>query len=152
MPDVFFRRLAALNEAEMQPLIASSIGEGFPFVATLCDEFATFRQRFDGPGGLLLGGYRQAILIAVGGVHADPYLARPDIGRIRHVYVMPALRRAGVGRALVQALLVHARLYFRVVTLRTLTHEADIFYCSLGFSTEPRFDHATHWLSLSVSD
>lgn len=142
------RPVLSLAQHELQPLLASSLEEGYKFVQTLWDEYASGKTRFDSIGAALYGVYADGTLVAVGGVHRDPYLDRPDIGRIRHVYVMPKLRRSGVGRRLMSALIAHSHDYFEILTLRTAMANADAFYVSLGFSREPRFDHATHWLSL----
>jgi GNAT superfamily N-acetyltransferase len=46
----------------------------------------------------------QGLLVAVGGLTCDPFAGRLDTGRIRSVYVRPAWRNQGIGRALVTAL------------------------------------------------
>ena len=65
------------------------------------------------------------------------------------MYVLPAYRRQALGAELMLALIKHARENFETLTLRTLTAHGDAFYKSLGFSDEPRFKDATHWLQLS---
>ena len=142
------RHVLSLTEAELQPILAASLDEGYKFIQTLWDEYISGKTRFDADGAALIGVYVDGTLAAIGGVHRDPYLGQPDIGRIRHVYVMPDLRRTGVGRRLMAALIGHSRENFAFLTLRTPTAHADAFYVSLGFSREPRFEHATHWLSL----
>lgn len=143
------RPLLFLTEAELQPILAASLDEGYKLIQTLWDEYVSGKARFNSGGAVLYGVYDAGgDLIAIGGVHRDPYLDRADIGRIRHVYVMPEQRRTGVGRRLMTALIGHARENFAYLTLRTLTAHGDEFYVSLGFSREPRFEHATHWLSL----
>ncbi len=131
-----------------QPLLDASSAEGYKFVQRLWDEYQSGINRFDTLGALLLGGYDDAHLVAVGGVHRDPYLNDPTIGRIRHVYVLPAYRRSGVGRVVVQALMQRSSNQFSTFTLRTLTGHGDRFYRALGFSSVPRFEQATHWLDI----
>lgn len=131
--------------AELQPLIDASRAEGYEFVQRLWDEYQAGENRFDGKGALLLGVYAEGRLIAVGGVQPDPYLGDPAVGRIRHVYVLPDQRRGGVGRLLVQALMARSASAFSMFTLRTPTEHGRAFYESLGFSSTPRFDAATHW-------
>ena len=142
------RLITLLTQATLQPILAASLNEGYKLIQTLWDEYASGKTRFDTDGAALYGIYADEALVAIGGVHRDPYLDRPDVGRIRHVYVMPDLRRNGVGRQLMAALIDHSREHFTFLTLRTPTAHADAFYVSLGFSREPRFDHATHWLPL----
>lgn len=142
------RPVLSLTEEALQPILAASLNEGYKFIQTLWDEYVSGKARFDAAGAALYGVYKDGTLAAIGGVHRDPYLDRPDIGRIRHVYVMPEDRRTGVGRRLMTALINHSRENFAFLTLRTPTAHADAFYVSLGFSREPRFEQATHWLSL----
>jgi GNAT superfamily N-acetyltransferase len=136
------------SEASFPDLLRASLDEGYGFVQKLYDEYQSGVNRFDAPGALLLGALTEPQLIGVGGVHPDPYLDDPGIGRVRHLYVLPAMRRAGVGRRLMDALIGQSSAYFRLLTLRTLNPEADLFYRALGFSAEPRYTDATHWLAL----
>lgn len=142
------QNLDILEAETFQPLLDASIGEGYTFVQKLWDEYQDGTNRFNQPGAVLLSVYEGEQLIGVGGVHPDPYLKQGNVGRIRHVYVMPTHRRSGVGRRLMNALIEHARQSFEFLTLRTHTAHADAFYVALGFSREPRFAEATHWLEL----
>lgn len=146
MPEV--RPITRLSRDDLQPLLEASLAEGYDFVQQLWEEYQSGVNRFDAGGAALLGVYDGDVMIAIGGVHPDPYLQQAEIGRIRHVYVLPQQRRAKVGRALMLGLIDHARAHFRVLTLRTLTAHGDAFYVTLGFSREPRFEQATHWLTL----
>lgn len=131
---------------EFEPLIKRSTEEGYNFVQKLWDEYQSGDNDFRGTGDVLLGIYQDDQLIGVGGVHRDPYLNQPTIGRIRHVYVLPEHRRGGIGKALVEALVAHGTAYFNTFTLRTMTDHGRAFYEALGFSSAPRYDNATHWL------
>lgn len=95
---------------------------------------------------MLFGAYG-AELLGVGGLTPDPYTDRPDLGRVRHLYVLPARRAEGVGRTLVVAVILEAQRHYRELRLRTDTQAAAAFYRALGFSstTQP---HATHILAL----
>lgn len=124
--------------------MAASRREGFEFVARLVHEQAA--GYFGKPGTALFGAY-DAELLGVGGLTPDPYIDRPDTGRVRHLYVLPAHRAEGIGRALIGAITEEARLYYRVLRLRTDTQTAAAFYRALGFSTITQ-PHATHVLTL----
>ena len=67
------------------------------------------------------------------------------MGRIRRVYVKSAWRNRGIGRALVSALMNHARRYFSCVRLRAENALAARLYESMGFSPIESPD-ATHIL------
>jgi GNAT superfamily N-acetyltransferase len=107
--------------------------EGYDFVETLVEEWASGTNRFDAPGEALCGHLDQGLLVAVGGLNCDPFAGRPDMGRIRRVYVRPAWRNRGIGRALVGALVDHARTHFSCVRLRAENTLAALLYESMGF-------------------
>jgi GNAT superfamily N-acetyltransferase len=107
--------------------------EGYDFVETLVEEWAGATNRFAGPGEILCGHVDQGLVVAVGGLNCDPFAGRPDMGRIRRVYVRPAWRNCGIGRALVTALVEHARTHFSCVRLRAENALAARLYESMGF-------------------
>jgi ribosomal protein S18 acetylase RimI-like enzyme len=81
-------------------------------------------------------------------VTRDPYIADTRIGRLRHVYVRPEIRRRGVGRALVAHLEARAAACYGSLRLRTDTEAASRFYERLGY--EPvASPSATHHRALS---
>lgn len=142
--------ITKLTLTDLRPLLDASLAEGYTFIQKLWDEYDTGAITFREKGAGLLGITDETQLIGIGGVHADPYLQMPTIGRIRHVYVLPAHRRQGIGRQLVEGLIAHAAHQFTILTLRTQTEQGRDFYRVLGFSEEPRFENATHWLELKI--
>lgn len=119
--------------------------EGYEFIDTLVDEWASARNRFDAPGEALCGHLEEGLLVAVGGLNCDPFAGRPDMGRIRRVYVMAAWRNQGIGRALMTALIDQAGTHFRCVRLRAENAGAARLYESMGFAPIASPD-ATHIL------
>jgi len=107
--------------------------EGYDFIETLIDEWATGVNRFEAPGEILYGHLDQGLLVAVGGLTIDPFSANPETGRIRRVYVRSAWRNKGIGRALVSALVAYAGKNFRSVRLRAENADAARLYESMGF-------------------
>lgn len=132
----------------MQRLRSEAKEEGYDFVETLVEEWESSRNRFDGAGEALMGGLDEGLLIAVGGLNCDPFAGRPDMGRIRRVYVRQAWRNQGIGGALVTALVHEARAHFRYVRLRAENTEAARLYERIGFVATPGPD-ATHTLSFN---
>ena len=132
----------------LDELQAEASAEGFHFIDTLVEQWASAENRFDHPGEILLGVIENHILIAVGGLNCDPFRNDPSIGRIRRVYVRRAWRSRGLGGILVTALLDHARLHFHSVRLRAVNPNAARLYERLGFV---RIDdpNATHILGFS---
>ncbi|MCC6904461.1 MAG: GNAT family N-acetyltransferase [Anaerolineae bacterium] len=137
-----------LTHDALSPLLSASLSEGYGFVQKLWEEYQSGANRYDQDGATLLSGHLQGKLCAIGGLHRDPYLNQPGIGRIRHLYVLPNARRMGIGRQLVATLIEHSRTHFHILTLRTLTPHGDAFYRALGFTAQPIYAEATHWLVL----
>jgi GNAT superfamily N-acetyltransferase len=138
------RRIRDLAPGALDPLLATSAAEDFRFLTRLADEWRSGAERFDRPGALLLGVYRGAKLIAVGGLTPDPYEADAALGRLRHLYVHPEARGQGVGRLLVAALEAEARNHYSALTLRTDTERAARFYESIGYTRLAAGGTATH--------
>lgn len=143
---VTISRLTDLPLADLRPLLAESRAQGFDFLDRLVSGYENGRNRFNHPDEALFGVYAGTQLIAIGGLNRDPYLPDGATGRVRHVYVLAAWRRLGVGRLLLDTIIAEARRHYRRLTLRTMTDEANRFYCALGFQTTPRLDGATHHL------
>ena len=129
----------------MESLQSEALAEGYDFVQTLVEEWASAENRFHAPGEILCGHLDQGLLVAVGGLNCDPFAGRPDVGRIRRVYVRPAWRNRGIGRALVTSLIEQARTHFRCVRLRAENAEAARLYERIGFAPLESPD-ATHIL------
>jgi GNAT superfamily N-acetyltransferase len=129
----------------IEVLQSEARGEGYGFIETLVEEWASAKNRFDAQGEALCGYLDQGLLVAVGGLNCDPFAGRPDMGRIRRVYVRPAWRNKGIGRALVAALVEEARSHFRCVRLRAENAGAARLYESMGFAPIASPD-ATHIL------
>jgi GNAT superfamily N-acetyltransferase len=76
----------------------------------------------------------------------DPYadIARPDELEFRMLVVDPGVQRAGIGRALVQAIIAHARTLDGITGVSLTTgrdwHSAHALYESTGFRRAPERD------------
>ncbi|HET6219493.1 MAG TPA: GNAT family N-acetyltransferase [Acidobacteriaceae bacterium] len=117
----------------IERLQSEAMDEGYNFIETLVAEWANASNRFDAPGEALCGHLDQGMLAAVGGLNCDPFAGRPDMGRIRRVYVRAGWRNRGVGRALMTALVDEARNHFTCVRLRAENEGAARLYESMGF-------------------
>jgi GNAT superfamily N-acetyltransferase len=130
----------------IERLLMDAQDEGYDFIQTLVDDWASGENRFDAPGETLCGHIDQGLVVAVGGLNCDHFAGRPDMGRIRRVFVRRAWRNNGVGRALVSALIDAARNHFRCVRLRAENEDAARLYERMGFVPIADPD-ATHILS-----
>ena len=144
--DISITRLDELPLHDLQPLLMESQEQGFEFVDRLVAEYVAGINRFQRPGEALFGVYCEQQLIAIGGLNRDPYSQDGDVGRVRHVYVLSDWRHQGIGKQLVERIVQEARTHFRVLTLRTFSHQAAGFYQAMGFMTEPEIDSATHYV------
>jgi GNAT superfamily N-acetyltransferase len=129
----------------IESLQAEARQEGYEFIDTLVEEWASAKTRFDGPGETLCGGLDLDLLVAVGALSCDPFAGLPEMGRIRKVYVRQAWRNQGVGRTLVSVLVDQARRHFSCVRLSAENDGAAHLYERLGF-VPISSPHASHIL------
>ena len=141
--------LSSLPVDQVTVLAAMARSEGYRFIDRLLDEWLSGVSRFDGPGERLMGDFEAVDLVAIGGLHRDPYADDIRTGRLRRFYVAPTWRRCGRGRLLVQALLDAGRGEFDVVRLRVPDQAAGRFYESIGFVPTSAPD-CTHVLPLGA--
>lgn len=142
------RRIAALPP-DLDGLVAAAEAEGLEFLRRVRDG-VTRGVAYTEAGESVFEARSGAGLIGLCGLTRDPYTAVPDTGRVRHVYVLPAWRRRGVGAALVEAALAAARERFRVVRLRAIDRRAAAVYERLGFESVATEPESTHRLALDT--
>jgi GNAT superfamily N-acetyltransferase len=131
----------------MERLQAEARVEGYAFIDTLVDGWASAANRFDAPGEAFFGCFDQHTLVAVGGLNIDPYAGDLQVGRVRRVYVRPAWRNKGIGRVLVSSVIEEARKNFSCVRLRAENGNAARLYERLGFVAieDPGATHLLHF-------
>ena len=120
----------------MELLRAEARTENYDFIETLFEHWVDGTNRFSAPGEILCGCFEEDVLVAVGGLTIDrfvPSVGKPDTARLRRVYVRPAWRNKGIGRALVETLITEARKTFTCVRLRAESDQAARLYEKLGF-------------------
>jgi GNAT superfamily N-acetyltransferase len=126
--------------AGFEALRAEANAGGFGMLDTLAADWSSGAMRFDQPGELLLAAYIDDALAGIGGLTQEP--AIPGALRMRRFYIALTYRRAGIGRALADALL-------RQTPARTITCNAapgsESFWQALGFVPDRR-DGRTHIL------
>lgn len=141
-------RITDLDIADLQRLRAESLREGFRFMERLCEEWASGANQFDRPGEALFLAVAYGQVVGVCGLNRDPYAHDPGTGRVRRLYVLPAHRRKGVGRALIEAIIAHGRSHF--VLLRARTDAATDFYTACGFRPDASDSKGTHVLDFTI--
>jgi len=140
-------RIKELDLQALGGLRRESSLAGCRFIERLCDEWASGTNRFSAPGEALFLATVGDQVVGVCGLNRDPYVPDPSVGRVRRLYVARAHRRGGVGRALLEAVLAHARAHFRLLRLRS--EEAGEFYLTHGFRRIASEPDTTHVFEIS---
>jgi ribosomal protein S18 acetylase RimI-like enzyme len=131
--------------------LAESEHHGLRFVRRLAEEWTSGANRFDRPGEALFVAGLGGRVVAVCGLNVDPYTAEPNVGRVRHLYVLSRCRRLGIGRELVAAVMEAARGRFDSLRLRTTNPAAAQLYERLGFQRRADVADCSHVLDLRAS-
>jgi len=126
-------RLTESPTDSLAALIAESEQGGLRFVRRLAEEWASGINRFDRPGEALFVARLAGQVVGVCGLNVDPYATEQSVGRVRHLYVLSAYRRLGIGRQLVTEIIETARGRFESLHLRTNNPAAAQLYEKLGF-------------------
>ena len=100
------------------------------------DELASLPGEYAPPSGQLVLAYVDGALAGCGGLRSLPDVDHANACEMKRLYVRPAFRRFGLGRALAEALLDEARRAgYSVMLLDTLDdmESARELYATLGF-------------------
>lgn len=114
--------------------------EGYGHIERLFNEWQSGETKFDKDDELLLAAFASGELAAIGGLTHDPTLKRTL--RMRRFYVRQKFRRNGIGRKLVEALLVDPRERGLPIVVNAGPKDAPAFWESLGFVPDARDGHS----------
>ena len=126
-------------------LRAEADAENIRNVSRLEQDWASGAERFERPGEILLAAFDDETLVAVGGLTIEPDPAVRAL-RLRRLYVRPAWRKRGIGRALATGLIEHGFQSVDLLTLNAGVPGASGFWEALGFR---RVGHETRTHELS---
>jgi GNAT superfamily N-acetyltransferase len=146
---VVIEQLHELTSSSVGELVAESERFGLRLVRRLTEEWTTGANRFNRPGEILFGASMAGRLVGVCGLNVDPYSGDERVGRVRHLYVLAAFRRRGVGRQLVERVMQAAHGRFDEVRLRTNDQAAARLYEALGFRRDVGQRDYTHVVRLT---
>jgi GNAT superfamily N-acetyltransferase len=132
-------------------LVQASCDEGFTSLVRLQDEYLSGKVCFDSAGEALFGAFQATRLIGIGGLTRDPHANDPDIGRVRHLYVLPQWRRHSIGTNLLAAIERQAQTHFSTLVLQGDTKTAASFFESLGYERMADGKNATHRRTLATA-
>ena len=141
-------RLSDLPSESIHALVAESEQAGWRFMCRLAEEWASGANRFDGAGEAFFAALIGGRVIGVCGLNVDPYTVAQSVGRVRHLYVLSAYRRLGVGRQLVGRVIEAARARFEILRLSTQNPAAAQLYERLGFRRCEGAADCTHLMEL----
>jgi ribosomal protein S18 acetylase RimI-like enzyme len=86
--------------------------------------------------------------VGVCGLNVDPYADDPRTGRVRHLYVMVAHRRSGIGEQLIADVVEAANGRFARLHLLVPNPHAARLYERMGFRRADEGPHHTHVLDV----
>lgn len=134
---------AALPDG-MDALVAAAHAEGYGFVDRLRQRWrdGAYHDGEHAPDAdaTVFAGFVDGDLRAIGAQTLDSLDPSPAHRRMRHVYVHPDARRAGVGRALAGALIHEGFQHAPRLHLRATHDLSRAFWDAMGFT---RVDHPT---------
>jgi GNAT superfamily N-acetyltransferase len=116
----------------LEDLRAEADFEDIRNIYRLINDWHSGAQRFTKPGELLLSGFENGTLVAIGGLTVEPEPALCAM-RLRRLYVRPAWRKRGYGRALATALIEQGFTFVNLLTLNAGVSGASEFWEALGF-------------------
>ncbi|AOO79954.1 GNAT family N-acetyltransferase [Bosea vaviloviae] len=139
-------RVGAALPDGFEALRQEAAGEDYAFLDRLTDEVARGDYAGDGDLPVLFAAYVEGELAGLGGLTPDPYDPEPELARLRHVYVRPARRRHGVGRAIAAALIQQGFAVAARLSLRAADDRAAAFWDAEGFRRDLSGATRTHLL------
>jgi N-acetylglutamate synthase-like GNAT family acetyltransferase len=143
-PNVVIERVDSLPVDLEGELMQSALQEGFMPLQWLKNEWDEGINRFSKQGEAFYVARTDARLVGVCGLNEDHRDAGIPTGRLRRLYVLPEIRRRGIGRRLVAQALEGAAGHFRSVQLRTLDQESAAFFEAIGFTKVEGVEGVTH--------
>ena len=128
----------------------SSLSEKLNFIEKTKKEWDSGKNTFSKNGELFLLVYANNKLVGCGGINVDPYTDNRNVGRIRHLHVLPEYRRNGIARKIIDMIIKASKNKFSYLRLRSnsVFKESNEFYLSCGFQAIDD-EFATHRFDLS---
>jgi len=142
--------LSDLTSGDIADLLSDSERFESCIVRRLVEEWGNGANRFDRPEEALFGARDAGRLVGVCGLNVDPYTGHERIGRVRHLYILSAFRRRGMGQQLVLRVIQAAHGRFDDLRLRTNNPAAARLYEALGFRPCDGDGNYTHVAKLAT--
>ena len=146
--EIVIESRSRLSREMFVEMLAEADARGHKCVRRLVDEWESGRNRFCRENEALFVARDEDRIIGVCGLNIDPYQPAQTVGRVRHLYVIEAYRRCGIGRQLVERVIEEARGRFTMLRLRTNSPEAAAFYARIGFARADGVENCSHAMTL----
>lgn len=140
-------RLAEGLPDDFEALRHEASAESYRFIEGLHEEWLA--GRYDGVDERFttFAAFQKGELAGIGALTPDPYDPAPDLLRVRHVYVRPLHRGAGVGRVLASALIQQGLALAPRLSLRAADPRAIAFWEANGFKPDTSGTRRSHLLT-----
>ncbi|KRG12596.1 hypothetical protein ACA30_18455 [Virgibacillus soli] len=143
-------KVTSIEQYNLDLLIDDSLSEGYKFIQRLVDEYKTGSNKFDKKGESLYIAKLDGEVIGIGGLNIDPYHTLPDVGRVRHLYVLRKNRGTSVGKKLLNTIITEAKKNFRTLRLSSTDDTAAVnLYIKCGFLKVEGVYKVSHILELN---
>lgn len=132
---------------DFEVLRREASAESYRFVEGLHEEWLA--GHYDGADERFttFAAFYEGELAGIGALTPDPYDPAPDLLRVRHVYVRPLHRGAGVGRMLAAALIQQGLDLAPRLSLRAADPRATAFWEASGFRPDTSGTRRSHLLT-----
>jgi len=140
-------RLSDALPDDFEALRLEARAESFAFIEGLREEWLTGRYGGGDDRFAAFAAFEGGELAGIGAVTPDPYDPEPDLLRVRHVYVRPLHRGAGIGRVLAAALIQQGFALVPRLSLRAADRHAAAFWEANGFRPDTGGTRRSHLLT-----
>ena len=140
-------RLAEALPDDFEALRSEASAESYRFIEGLRAEWLAGHYRGADDRFAAFAAFHDGELAGIGALTPDPYDPEPDLLRLRHVYVRPLHRHAGVGRVLAAALVQQGLALAPRLSLHAADPRAAAFWEANGFRPDSGGTRRSHLLS-----
>ncbi|QEL24469.1 GNAT family N-acetyltransferase [Bosea sp. F3-2] len=140
-------RLAESLPDDFEALRHEASAESYRFVEGLREEWLAGRYVDGDDRFAVFAAFQEGELAGIGALTPDPYDPEPDLLRVRHVYVRPLRRGAGIGRVLAAALIQQGLALAPRLSLRAADPRATAFWEANGFKPDTGGTRRSHLLT-----
>lgn len=140
-------RLADSLPDDFEALRHEASAESYRFVEGLREEWLAGHYEGADERFVTFAAFHEGELAGIGALTPDPYDPAPDLLRVRHVYVRPLHRGAGIGRVLAAALIQQGLDLAPRLSLRAADPRASAFWEANGFTPDTSGTRRSHLLT-----